>query len=182
MKSLSFFLFLSLNLICFGQTESEKKVVELINQVRTNPQLFLNEVALPYIKENDLSRNRYAKSLIRELERLDSMKPLAFDSSLQKMSVDFAEEAGKKGWVGHRRTEKRFEEYASEVEITAENLQYGYDKPLDIVMDLLIDIDIPNLGHRKNILDPLFSIIGVAINNHKNYEYLTVMSFGGFKE
>ena len=182
MKNILVVLFICLNLICFGQTESEKKVVELINQARTNPQLFLNEVALPYIKKKDLSRNRYAKSLIHELERLDSMKPLTFDSSLQKMSEDFAEEAGKKGWVGHKRTEKRFEEYASEVEITAENLQYGYDEPLDIVMDLLIDIDIPNLGHRKNILAPIFSIIGVAINNHKDYEYLTVMSFGGFEE
>lgn len=182
MKSLFIIAFLFLNIFCFSQTDSEKKVVDLINQVRTNPQLFLKEVALPYIKENDYSRNRYAKSLIRELERLDSMQPLAFNNSLQEMSEDFAEEAGKKGWVGHRKVDQRFEKYASEVEVTAENLQYGFDNPLDIVMDLLIDVDIPNLGHRKNILDPKFSIVGIAINKHKDYEFMTVMSFGGFEE
>lgn len=166
----------------FGQTSSEKKVLNYINQVRTNPQLFLKEVALPYIKENNFSRNRYAKSLIRELEKLDSMQPLTFESSLQEMAVDFAQEAGKKGWVGHRKVSQRFEEFANHVEITAENLQYGFDNPLDIVMDLLIDIDVPNLGHRKNILDPKFSIIGVSIEKHKSYEFITVMAFGGFEE
>lgn len=180
MRTLFIILFFCTNIFCFSQTDSEKKVVELMNQVRTNPQLFLKEVALPYIEENDFSRNRYAKSLIRELDKLDSMQPLAFDSSLQKMSEDFAEEAGKKGWIGHRRTDQRFEKYANHVDITAENLQYGFDDPLDIVMDLLIDVDIPNLGHRKNILDPSFSIVGIAINTHKNYEFMTVMSLGGF--
>lgn len=178
------FTFLSFLIVqtSFSQTNSEKKVLDYINQVRTNPQLFLKEVALPYIKNNDYSKNRYAKSLIRELEKLDSMRPLAFDNSLQEMSVDFAQEAGKKGWVGHRRVSQRFEKYADHVEITAENLQYGFDDPLDIVMDLLIDVDIPDLGHRKNILDPNFSIIGVSIEEHKSYEFITVMTFGGFEE
>jgi uncharacterized protein YkwD len=153
-----------------------------MNQVRTNPKLFLKEVALPYIKKNDLSRNRYAKSLIRELERRDSIPPLKFNNSLQKLSDDFAEEAGRKGWVGHRRVNQRFEKYANHIDLTAENLQYGFDDPLDIVMDLLIDIDISNLGHRKNILNPNFSIIGVSINKHKSYEFITVMSFGGFEK
>lgn len=182
MKSLLIFLLLSFSLFCFGQTDSEKKVLDIMNQVRTNPQLFLKDVALPYIKKNELERNRYAKSLIRELERLDSMQPLAFENSLQKMSEDFADEAGKKGWIGHKRTNQRFEKYANHVDFTAENLQYGFDDPVDIVMDLLIDIDIPNLGHRKNILEPKFSIVGVSINKHKSYDFITVMAFGGFEE
>jgi uncharacterized protein YkwD len=182
MKSLFTVIFLCLNIFSFGQTESEKKVVEIINQVRTNPLVFLNEVALPYIEENELSRNRYAKSLIRELDKVDSMQPLAFENSLQRMSEEFADEAGKKGWVGHKRTSQRFEKHANYIDINAENLQYGYDDPLDIVMDLLIDIDIPNLGHRKNILEPRFSLVGVSIKEHKTYDFITVMSFGGFEK
>jgi len=182
MRNIFILLCILISQASLGQTSSEKKVLDYINQIRTNPQLFLKDVALPYIKNNDFSRNRYAKSLIRELEKLDSMQPLEFENSLQEMSVDFAKEAGKKGWVGHRRVSQRFDKYADHVEITAENLQYGFDDPLDIVMDLLIDFDIPNLGHRKNILDPNFSIIGVSIEKHKSYEFITVMTFGGFEE
>lgn len=173
---------LVITLAGFSQTTSEKEVLSYINQVRTNPKLFLKNVAEPYIDNNDLSRNRYARSLIRDLEKLDSIRPLVFEESLQEMSVDFAKEAGRKGWVGHRRVSQRFEEYADHIDITAENLQYGFDKPLDIVMDLLIDTDVPNLGHRKNILDPNFSIIGISIEKHKSYEFITVISFGGFEE
>lgn len=166
----------------FGQTASEKEVLEYINQVRTNPQLFLENIALQYINNNGFSRNSYAKSLIGELEKLDAMQPLKFEKSLQEMSVNFAKKAGIKGWIGHRRVNQRFEEYADHVDLTAENLQYGFNEPLDIVMDLLIDTDVPNLGHRKNILDPNFSIIGVSIEKHKSYEFITVMTFGGFEE
>lgn len=182
MKNLFLILCILISFSGFSQTTSETKVLDYINQVRTNPQLFLNEVALPYIKNNDFSRNRYAKSLIRELQKQDSIQPLAFESSLQEMSIDFAKEAGRKGWVGHKRVSQRFDKYADHVDFNAENLQYGFNDPLDIVMDLLIDIDIPSLGHRKNILDPNFSIIGVSIEKHKNYEFITVMTFGGFED
>jgi uncharacterized protein YkwD len=167
-------------LLSVGQTETEKEVLNLMNQVRTNPQLFLKDVALPYIDKNELKRNRYAKSLIRELEKKDSIQPLKFESALQEMSEEFAEEAGRRGWVGHRRVDQRFKKYADHLDVTAENLQYGYKVPIDIVMDLLIDFDIPNLGHRKNILDESFSLVGISIDEHKSYEFITVLSFGGF--
>lgn len=168
-------------LLSVGQTDAEKAVLNLMNQVRTNPQLFLKVFALPYIEKNELKRNRYAKSLIRELERKDSIQPLKFENALQGMSEEFAKEAGRKGWVGHRHVDQRFKKHAEHLDVTAENLQYGYESPIDIVMDLLIDFDTPNLGHRKNILDESFSLIGISIQEHKSYDYITVMSFGGIQ-
>lgn len=166
----------------YGQTASEKEILNYLNHVRTNPKSFLNNIAIPFIKEKELTRNRYAKSLIKDLETINPLDSLKFESSLQKMAEDFAEEAGKKGWTSHMRVEKRFKKYANHVDIKSENLQFGFDKPLDIVMDLLIDTDIPDLGHRKNILDADFTIIGVATSTHKDYEFITVMNFGGFNK
>lgn len=182
MKNFVVFISLLLTVLSFGQTASEKQILDYINHVRTSPKSFLNEVAIPYIEENNLSRNSYAKSLIRDLKKIDSKDSLHFDSSLQKMAKDFAQEAGRKGWTGHVRVDKRFEKYAEHVDITAENLQFGYNEARDIVMDLLIDIDIPNLGHRKNILDSDFSIVGIATDTHRDYDYITVMNFGGFEK
>ncbi|MDX1652117.1 MAG: CAP domain-containing protein [Brumimicrobium sp.] len=166
----------------FSQGETEKKVLNYINQVRTNPQKFLEEIAKPYIKEKELDNNRYARSLIRELTKLTPRDSLSFDPKLQLMAEKFREEAGRKGILDHVRIKQRFDQYAPHVEITGENLQFGFDQALDIVMDLLIDEDIPDAGHRRNILDSDFSVIGIAVGTHKTYDFMTVMEFGGFSE
>ena len=59
-----------------------------------------------------------------------------------------------------------------------ENCSYGYERAIDIVISLLIDKGIKNLGHRNNILSPDFNSIGVAIRPHKTYRVNCVMDFG----
>ncbi|MEX1192391.1 MAG: CAP domain-containing protein [Brumimicrobium sp.] len=182
MKFFLFIIALFQGAITFSQSETEKEILVYINKVRTNPQQFLEEVAEPYIIKNDYSRNRYARSLIKTLRNSPVLTPLKFDTSLQLLAESFAEEAGKKGWTGHVKVDQRFKKHADHIDITAENLQFGFNEALDIVMDLLIDFDIPSYGHRNNILDADFSIIGVAIDSHKEYDYITVMAFGGYDE
>lgn len=165
----------------YSQTKTETEVLEYINDVRTNPQQFLEDVAKPYINENNLSNNRYASSLIKELKNTTALSPLVFDSSLQSLAESYAKQAGKRGWTSHVNVNQRFDQFAKHIDITAENLQFGFNDPLDIVMDLLIDIDIPSYGHRKNILDKDFTLLGVAIAPHKEFDYITVMAFGGFE-
>lgn len=60
----------------------------------------------------------------------------------------------------------------------AENIYYGRYTPEEIVMQLLIDEKIEDLGHRHNLLNPKYNSIGVSIKPHKKYEYNCVMSFG----
>jgi len=59
-----------------------------------------------------------------------------------------------------------------------ENCSYGYERAIDIVLTLLIDEGIKNLGHRNNILGPDFNSVGVAIRPHKTYRVNCVMDFG----
>jgi uncharacterized protein YkwD len=44
-------------------------------------------------------------------------------------------------------------------------------------MQLLIDDGIESLGHRKNILEPKYQWIGIAIEPHKTYRTNCVMDF-----
>ncbi|MCZ6692800.1 MAG: CAP domain-containing protein, partial [Bacteroidetes bacterium] len=60
-----------------------------------------------------------------------------------------------------------------------ENCAYGLYSPLDIVMGLLIDEGVSDLGHRKNILNPDYKVIGVAIRPHKSYGTNCVQDFAG---
>lgn len=161
-------------------TAQEKEILEVINQMRKDPQGFLEREVKPYIDNHELKNNRYARSLIREMSNLDPLPTFSIDSSLQEMAKTFAIKSGKRGWFGHRNYDQRFDESASHLAHDAENIQYGLKDPVEIVIDLLIDIDVPSLGHRKNLLDPKYTVLGIGFEEHKTYGYLTVMAFGGF--
>lgn len=177
---MSLFSFLAINTISMSQEEIQQEIIQLVNFVRQEPQQFLDEIALPYIKENALETSSYSKSLIRTLRTQRALPALRKNENLTKMAVDYALEAGKRGWTDHIRTEARFKKYAPEMNVTGENLQFGSMSAVEVVMDLLIDQDIQHLGHRENILDIDFTQIGVAYDRHKTYETIGVMVFGGF--
>lgn len=56
---------------------------------------------------------------------------------------------------------------------------YGSDDPTDIVAQLLIDDGVPSRGHRKNILNKEFKIVGVAFGPHTKFKNMTVQNFAG---
>ena len=60
---------------------------------------------------------------------------------------------------------------------TAENCGYGVYNGKDAVNQLLIDESVSNLGHRKNILNPKYTRIGVGINFHPKYEKVIVIDY-----
>jgi len=55
----------------------------------------------------------------------------------------------------------------------------GYNTGLDIVRQLLIDDGEPDRGHRKNILNPTLSRVGIAVRPHTAYGFITVQEFTG---
>jgi len=63
-----------------------KEVLKIMNEVRTDPQSFLNGRLLPYLKEHELENNSYAKSLVSELEVAKPVNALQLSSETK----DFA--------------------------------------------------------------------------------------------
>ena len=64
-----------------------------------------------------------------------------------------------------------------EKDFYGECCEYGNDDPMEIVMSLLLDYDVPSLGHRKICLSETYNLIGVSIQPHKNYTYNSVLDF-----
>lgn len=104
------------------------------------------------------------------------------DEGLFKAARYHAKDTGKNGLVGHTSSNgqsfsKRLPKYVKDWSQLAENCSYGYQDAVSIVGQLLLDENVPSLGHRKSILNPKLEFIGVSIQPHTGYNYNCVMDF-----
>ncbi|MBI5219089.1 MAG: CAP domain-containing protein [Bacteroidia bacterium] len=159
-------------------SETEKKVVFYCNLVRLNPKLFGKTYARKYIDSLNQKSTPYIKSLFQDLEKQKPLAPLTPAKDLSDEAARFAIESGTKGITGHGATSKRFKPFKKEYYTMGENCDYGNNKPMDIVMSLLIDEGVSDKGHRYNILNKEYQFIGVSNKPHKTEQYITVMDFG----
>jgi uncharacterized protein YkwD len=157
----------------------EKSVIFYLNVLRSDPKFFLEHYLQQYLdstKEND----PYTKTLIKTLANTERMILLQPQKDLSLIAKTHAIKCGKDGIVGHGNFKERFhsvnDKYKGNV---AENCDYGNHSALQIVMVLLIDEGIKDLGHRKNILNPRYKNVGISIQPHKRYKQNCVMDFGG---
>ncbi|MDZ7650578.1 MAG: CAP domain-containing protein [Cytophagales bacterium] len=167
--------------VLFAQSK-EEEVLTLLNLIRTNPKGFIESHLNDYLQSHNMAQNGYAKSLLTDLKKTEKMSALQFSEPLTKVARMHAVDMGKSGTVGHTSSDgtsfsDRLRNKAKAKGTIAENCDYGNGEPLDIVMSLLIDDGITSLGHRKNILEPSFRWVGVAIEDHKIYRVNCVMDF-----
>ena len=61
-------------------------------------------------------------------------------------------------------------------------MAYGHSNGMESLVQLMVDDGVSSRGHRRNILKSNFGVVGIAINVHKSYRFMTCMDFaGGFK-
>ena len=82
----------------------------------------------------------------------------------------WALESGAKGIIGHDRLKCAYGYWA-------ECCDYGSNRAIDIVLSLLIDEGVPDLGHRKIILYGAYQDVGISIQPHAKYRNCTVIDF-----
>ena len=160
-------------------TEEEKKVILFMNLARHDGALFSVTFLESYIEAGEMEMSSYVKSLMRDLKKVSRLKPLIPEEDLTSVAQGHATTSGKSGHVGHKDFDRRFKPLmGNPYQKVGENCSYGYEKAIDIVITLLVDEDVKNLGHRKNILNEGFNSVGVAIRPHKNYRTNCVTDFG----
>ncbi|MCW5912790.1 MAG: CAP domain-containing protein [Cyclobacteriaceae bacterium] len=166
-----------------GQAQDqEQEVLNLLNEVRTNPKRFIKTRVTPYLESKSLTGNRFAKSLIQDLNKAKPVRALQSSPALVDAARFHAKDMGTTGSTGHESSDGtpfhiRVRNQSKAGGMIAENCAYGQTSALEIVMELLIDDGIESLGHRKNILEPKYQWIGIAIELHKTYRTNCVMDF-----
>jgi uncharacterized protein YkwD len=160
-------------------SEEEKKVVLFMNLARLDGPLFAETILDEYVKVNGTDNNSYLRSLYKDLRKTEKLPLLYPEKDLTSIAQGHATLSGKTGHTGHKNFNKRFEPFiGNPYSMVAENCSYGHAKAIDIVLTLLIDDGVKNLGHRVNTLNPDFNSVGVAIREHSRYRFNCVIDFG----
>ena len=162
----------------FLQLRRQNEIVFYCNLARMDGKLFNKTILKPYLSATgDTSYSTYLQSLIVTLNSKKNTGPLKNSFWLSILAKSHALKSGKKGTTGHQNFNKRMWLVVKLRNGAGENCSYGLSDPLDIVIDLLIDTGITDVGHRKNILDPSFKKMGVGFAKHKIYRINSVHEF-----
>ena len=95
---------------------------------------------------------------------------------------DHVKDQARSGATGHKGSDgsavgARVNRYGKWKHTVAENIAYGGSSGREIVIRLIVDDGVPDRGHRKNIFNPRFRMVGVACGTHKKYGTMCVTTF-----
>lgn len=177
--------------------EEEKKVILYMNLARMDGEKFFNTYfqdfttaynadMLRYSNYNDLKVNRkdkYYRGLEQDLKAVKGYPLFYPDETLTWTAQQHIKDMARHNLAGHnssdgRTVSDRISKYFPG-RAMAENLAFGFSKGLANVCMLLLDKNVPDLGHRKNILGTAYqlNLVGVSIGSHPGYRYCAAMDF-----
>ncbi|NTW51650.1 MAG: CAP domain-containing protein [Chlorobiaceae bacterium] len=179
-------------------TRTERQVVIEINMMRSDPARYAQRYLVPlrsyyqgrlikFPGKIPLSTREGVAALeecIRELKRASPLPCLSPREGLTLAARDHVRDQGRTGAIGHGGSDSstpftRMNRYGRWEHIAAENISYGFNDARTIVAFLLIDDGVPSRGHRKNLLNDSFRLVGVDIGPHRTYRDMCVMDFAG---
>lgn len=178
-------------------TGEEKDIVIYMNLARMDGERFFETYFQDFVdshneemrnysnyEEMKISRNdSYYRSLKRDLAAVKGLPMLWPDEALTIVSRQHARDMNKNNFAGHTSSDGR----TANIRISkvypkksnGENLAFGFKSGLANVCMLLLDKGVPNLGHRKTILNSSYNLntVGVSIQPHRRYRYAAVIDF-----
>src|SRR5262249_558035 len=115
------------------------------------------------------------------LQATRPMAPLALDAGLNRAAADLVRWQGPRGALGHAgdggsSPGDRIQRQGIYGQAWAENVSYG-SVGAQVVIDLIVDDGVPDRGHRTNILNPLYRLVGIAAGPHRGYGTMCAMDF-----
>jgi uncharacterized protein YkwD len=162
-----------------GQLEDE--VLAELNYARAHPARYAQELRradnLGYEDQDAVD------DAIGFLMNQPPLPPLRHHQGLTAAADAYARAQSRRGDEGHGRAAedlgRRLQRQGVWAGLTAENISYGYDRPRDVVLQLIVDSRVPSRGHRKTIFGRNFQVAGVACGPHAAYGAMCVIDFAG---
>ncbi|MGB3692435.1 MAG: CAP domain-containing protein [Spirulinaceae cyanobacterium] len=176
---------------------AEQAILAEHNQVRQNPQSYipLMEAWLDSFTNESIVKNgvspgvdlitKEGKAAVLEaieyLRQQPPVGPLQPSIGLANSAADHLEDQSQTGKTGHDGSDgsdpaTRMKRYGLPF-FSGENIAYGPTTAQQVVMQLIIDDDVPDRGHRTNIFTPEFKVAGVACGSHLTFRTMCVINY-----
>jgi hypothetical protein len=182
-------------------SENEKNVILEINKLRSDPAAYAAEYLepllplyqgkklflpgdVPILTKEGANALRFAVQALKNALPVPLLLP---DIRLSKSSRDHQLDQSVTGRTGHAgndgsTAQSRIRRYGAITKAVGENIFYGERDARFVVLHLVIDDGNPGRGHRKNLLEENFRLIGVAMGTHPSWRNICVIDFAyGFK-
>jgi uncharacterized protein YkwD len=175
--------------------EIEQEIFKKQNELRKNPKCYIEKLqnSLKFynnyilLKEGEIPIPTYegVEGVNNSINFLQNQKPvpeLIYSKELSLSCKDILNDIGPKGLVSHEGTEikniyNRLEQYCDWDGAIAENLDFGFKNPDNIIMNMIIDDGDENRYQRKNLFYPDFKYVGIAVGPHKDYGHCVVIEY-----
>lgn len=121
---------------------------------------------------------------IAVLSKQAPLPPFSASAGLSLAARDLAADQGRSGATGHTGADgsdpgARVARYGTWQRTMGENIAYGGEAAEEFVMQLIVDDGVPSRGHRTNIYNADFLVIGIATGRHPGFRTVCVMDFAG---
>jgi hypothetical protein len=181
-------------------SDDEKNLILAMNLIRFDPPKYSKLYVYPrlqYFKGTAFNfpgritlRTREGVEAVRELylelldtEPLPLFIPSPGMSKASKGHAKYMKSTGTTSHEGRGGMDARISKYGEWLGGLGENLQWATTNAHEAIMSLMIDDGIKNRGHRKNIMNPEYRIVGVGIDSHPRWLVSYVINYAnGFIE
>lgn len=119
---------------------------------------------------------------INYLNSLPPLKPLQWDDSLARSALEHVLDIGPKGLLSYQSSdgtepEDRILRYGNYTESLGENIDFGPNDAMGVIISLTLDDGEEDRPHRENLFKPDYQKVGIACGPHKTEYQMCVMDF-----
>lgn len=165
-------------------TQKEQQFLYWVNYSRKNPIRFYNDAVLPIVNIYPQLKGKNFESLKSDLFSSPELPMLSLNTALIKTSKNHSEDITRHNEnPSHNSTSgesfiERFKKSGLK-NCGGENISFsgGDGDPLFMLVLLYLDVNVPNLGHRKTLLNPTYVLTGIGVSSYKNSNTFLVEDF-----
>ena len=122
------------------------------------------------------------KEAIQFLKSLPPLKPLQWDENLCRSAQEHVNDIGPKGLLLYQSSdgtepEDRISKYGNYVDSLGENIDFGPNDAMGVIISLTLDDGEEERPHRENLFKQDYQKVGIACGPHKTEFQMCVMDF-----
>ncbi len=178
----------------------EQRVLDELNLARSDPNGYVDHLSemrphfngkyferpgeLVLITQEGIAALEEAIGFLRASQPVPALRP----SRGMSLAAQMHARAQQSGAVGHSGNDgsqpsDRLNRFGTWQGGIAENIAYGGKTARGVVIQLIIDDGVPDRGHRINLFNPAYRVVGIGCGGHARFRDVCVINFAaGYRE